>query len=345
MEFVPRTQPSRTNVYRRPSVDVRPRVSPAQSMADVKPIPAPAVEYEIPEVKHPPQQARPINSDIGVYHDIIPQRSKQTQKAGPEPVGPQSKISESDDRNGENAHPGKDPEATLEQTVVAAAIEQNPKKRKGYRLLYVAAASIFLLGGSVVLQGFLTNKDAETQVRALQTQAGDGESSGLPTDEKPKDKNYVANHKVSPLLPRVLSISSIGVSARVTQVGTDKEGAMLAPSTAYDAGWYTGSSRPGENGAMVIDGHVRGVGGPGVFDKLNKLKAGDEITVERGDGNKYTYAVTGTETVSTKDVDMGKLLVSSDTAVPGLNLITCAGTYDAKNNQFDKRTVVYAVQK
>ena len=350
MEFVSRKQHTRSTVYRRPTVTVRPRGT--SSTPDSKAhIHAVVPEYES-IVKIPKQDKRSHhNGDVGVYHDIIPGKPKPVFSVPDKPVDPVEREAEPavvpieiQFRHSQVSEVEMEPEESREPVVATMDRSVKPK-RKAHRLLYVAAASIFLLGGSVAIQGFLTNQNADSQVKALQSKSNDDGSSSLPTDDKPKDKNYVANHKVSPLLPRTITISSIGVSARVTQVGIDKEGAMLAPSTAYDAGWYTGSSRPGENGAMVIDGHVRGVGGPGVFDKIDTLKAGDEIIVERGDGKKLVYSVVSSETVMTDKLDMGKLLVSSNTALPGLNLITCAGTYDAKNNQFNQRTVVYTVQK
>jgi LPXTG-site transpeptidase (sortase) family protein len=134
------------------------------------------------------------------------------------------------------------------------------------------------------------------------------------------------------------------VSARILQVSVNKDNQMEVPKTAYDVAWYNGSSRPGENGSMVIDGHVQGVGGPAIFSDLKKLAVGDAIEVTRGDGKKFSYTVSKTETIPVDQVDMGKLLVSADTNKPGLNLITCAGDYDKSSDAFNSRTIVYAVQ-
>ena len=341
MEFVPRRQPERTTTYRRPAVVVKSRDPILTNPTSTAPQ-SNAFDPAMIGTKANQDGKVIPNVDVGVYHDIIPKKHRNVSNV--HPVQQVTTVqSDAPKVHNEVIHLEREPSARPIPQVLPVNELQQPKKSP--RLLYAAAACIFLLGGSVVLQGFLTNQSAQTQVKALQSSSDDSSGGGLPTDEKPKDKNYVANHKVSPFLPRVITISSIGVSARVTQVGIDKEGAMLAPTTAYDAGWYTGSSRPGENGAMVIDGHVRGVGGPGVFSDLDSLKEGDEISIERGDGTKLEYGVVSTETVALSELDMGKLLVSANTALPGLNLITCAGTYDQKNDQFDKRTIVYAVQK
>ncbi|MBC7512330.1 class F sortase [Candidatus Saccharibacteria bacterium] len=340
MEFNSRKQHTRATVYRRPVIAVKPRGDTVVASEPQNQY-SPLQDYsELINVVQK-QQVSSRSVDSGVYHDIIPRAQRPAPAQSKNILTASPMAPSASESHAKIVELEKEP---AERAVVEPDQLKNPKK-KGYRLIYAAAASIFLLGGSVVLQGVMTNHTAETQVKALQSKSDDSASDVLPTDEKPKDKNYVANHKVSPLIPRVFSIPSLNVSARATQVGIDKDGAMLAPTTAYDVGWYTGSSRPGENGAMVIDGHVRGVGGPGVFGKLSTLKTGDEMNVERGDGKMYSYVVRAVETVPINKLDMGRLLVSADTALPGLNVITCAGTYDAKNNQFDQRTVVYAVQK
>lgn len=65
----------------------------------------------------------------------------------------------------------------------------------------------------------------------------------------------------------------------------------------------------------------------------------------RGDSKKFSYTVSKTETIPVGDVDTGKLLVSADTNKPGLYLITCAGDYDKNSDEFNSRTIVYAVQQ
>ena len=221
-----------------------------------------------------------------------------------------------------------------------------PKDKKHKpRLLYAAAVIVVAVGGLLAYQAFMSNVAVDIQVKKLQSATASTGSNSLPTDEKPSDPNYVQTYKVAPQLPRLLTIQKIGVSARVLQVGVDANNQMGVPTTAYDVAWYNGSSRPGENGAMVIDGHVQGVGGGAVFTNLKKLAAGDIMTVERGDGKTFNYTVVKTETVPVSSIDMGALLVSADTAKPGLNLITCGGNYDQKNDQFSDRTIVYTVQQ
>ncbi|MFZ1258777.1 MAG: class F sortase [Candidatus Saccharimonas sp.] len=218
------------------------------------------------------------------------------------------------------------------------------KKQRLIRLLPAALAVIVLIaGGLLTAQAVHVNKTVEQQVRQLSS-AAPGESS-LPTNEKPKDPNYIQNYKVGPQLPQTIVINKIKVHARVMQVGTDKEGRMDVPKTAYDVGWYTGSSRPNEPGAMVIDGHVQGVGGGAIFTHLDTLVTGDTVSIIRGDGKQFDYKVVATEKVPLNEVNMAKLLVSADTTKPGMNLITCAGNFSQSSQTYSDRTIVYTVQQ
>lgn len=248
-------------------------------------------------------------------------------------------------------HSHEQPKKAHAEAETEAAADKPAPRRRSSRLLYIGAAIILLIGAVLAYRAYTLNNQVDAQVKKLQstssaTSDGSGSSSSsLPTDIKPKDKNYLQNYKVAAALPRLLTIKKIGVTARVLQVGVDKDNQMGVPTTAYDVAWYNGSSRPGEMGAMIIDGHVQGVGGGAIFTNLKKLVAGDTVTVERGDGKVLNYTVAKVETVPVDKVDMGSLLVSVDTSKPGLNLITCGGNYDTKSDSFDSRTIVYSVQQ
>lgn len=210
------------------------------------------------------------------------------------------------------------------------------------------------LGMVVTLQGLLVNKQVTEQAKVLAATTGDGGndslsessvaqgSSAVPTEAKPKP-NYLDTYKVAANLPRLISIPSQHIKARVLQVDVDKNNELLTPRSIYDTAWYTGSSKPGEFGAAVVDGHYVGPTTAGVFSRLTQLKKDDKVIIERGDGKILTFRVTAIETMATGKFDMMKVLNSVNAAKPGLNLITCGGAYDAKSFKFSDRTVVYTV--
>lgn len=143
--------------------------------------------------------------------------------------------------------------------------------------------------------------------------------------------------------PKYISIPLLNVSARVLKMGVKPNGEIKTPASIVDAGWLETSAKPGESGAMLIDGHVHGPTQPGVFYGIKKLKPGDKIQIERGDGQVLTYSVVKTERFQKDTIDMAAALRSAVPGRPGLNLITCDGRYNVENG-YDHRIVVFAVQ-
>lgn len=195
-------------------------------------------------------------------------------------------------------------------------------------------------------------------------QAENERNAALKIDKTPVTDKDRAEYKVADNKPRFISADSIGLSnARVKEVGlssanSDGSQQMGAPNNIYDAGWfnclnnpvaktrcsnYTAPGSNSTNSAAVIDGHsCEGKGC--VFDKLGELKKGDKIKIEMGNGKTFTYMVVKNETVKLSDLDMDKVMKPA-TNQPGLNMITCDGSWKARDSRgvrtMDKRTVVY----
>ena len=220
-----------------------------------------------------------------------------------------------------------------------------PQRRQwNFWAMYTMAGLVFVAGIGASIQTLLTNKQSEQQVLSISKQVSENTeiAAELPSEDKPANPNYVKEYKVAANLPRMIRIASIGIEARVLQVGVDKNNRMLTPANVYDAAWYTGSSRPGEVGAAVIDGHVSGPTQKGVFYRLKDLKPNDKIEIEMGNGSKLTYAVNEVKTVKSSDVDMGALLAPAAGISEGLNLITCGGKFDRTTNLFEDRVLVFS---
>lgn len=214
-------------------------------------------------------------------------------------------------------------------------------------VLYVMAAVVFVTGLAVSLQGLRANHVVAAQViHAQQTTLSsvNNSSNVVPSSVKPSEA-AVAHYAVSPNEPRYIDIPKLGVHSEVLSEGVSSNNQLQVPWNIYDTGWYNASSQPGQPGAMLIDGHSGIDGLHGVFYKLATLVAGDQITITRGDGQKFTYMVAKTQVVSAKSVDMGSMLVSADTSKPGLNLITCTGDQIPGTDELNERVQVYAVMQ
>lgn len=160
----------------------------------------------------------------------------------------------------------------------------------------------------------------------------------------PKTAEQKNNYTVPPSHPRELIIDKLGIDTNIVPVATTKNNALDAPKTAWDVGWYDQSALPGAStGALLIDGHVNdALHTPGIFFSLHTLRANDEIKIERGDKQLFTYKVVSVEQIPLAQVDMNKLLGSITPEKEGLNIITCGGTYNKERKTYDDRVLVYA---
>lgn len=231
-------------------------------------------------------------------------------------------------------------------TQAVAPAEKPRRQNVQKRLLTALAVLLFVFGIGVAIDGFMANRHVEAQVE--QTAGGGSNSEAAMVGDIPNEgeRPDVNAYQVAASMPRKISIPKIEAEARILKLGVTASGAMAAPANIFDTGWYDQSSKPGEAGAMLIDGHVHGPTKPGVFHQLKTLKPGDEIAVERGDGQLFNYKVVSLKTYPADSVDMmGAALTPVTAGKPGLNLITCAGELDKTTNHYKDRLVVFAEQQ
>lgn len=209
------------------------------------------------------------------------------------------------------------------------------------------AAIVFMVGMIVSLQAALVNHSATAQVSALskkvdsQPAASTGASDAAPSVTPPNPKS-VRNYFVAPDLAKYIKIPKLGVSARVLQLGIKNSGELAAPTNVFDTGWYTGSAKPGQAGATLIDGHVSSWTTHGVFYGIKNLSAGDAIQIVKGDNSVLTYRVVKTQVYDADKVDMQAAVTPVTQNKSGLNLITCGGHVKKGTNDFDQRLIVFS---
>jgi len=223
--------------------------------------------------------------------------------------------------------------------------QEKPKKKLLVLSWLLVGAGILLaiVGGTLAWRQWQDNKKTDRYVAQQHFRANHGHaSSDNPSTVKPSADTF-ANWQVDANEPRYLFIPKIGVKAIVRPTGLTGDGAIGTPNNIFDTDWYVGSAKPGQAGAMLIDGHVSW-GTNGVFYNLKKLQPGDAITVQRGDDIQLTYRVVRTHTYPADAVDMKQVLSPVTAGKPGLNLITCTGDIVKNGTTFDHRIVVFAEQ-
>jgi len=212
--------------------------------------------------------------------------------------------------------------------------------------LTASALVLFVFGIGVGVLQLNTNKEVKSQVKTLAAQveqAAPTDDGALPDGGLPSESRGGGGYwRPTAEEPKRIIIPSLQVNERILKMGVMPSGEIKTPATVFDAGWLETTAKPGEHGAMFIDGHVHGPTQPGVFYGIKKLNPGDKIQIERGDGQKFTYSVVKTEKYEKDKVDMVAALNTAVPGKPGLNLITCEGRYNAENG-YDHRVVVFAV--
>lgn len=260
-----------------------------------------------------------------VLTDVMP-KSKDAVAVAKNPIETPKKI--------DKTATEKESNSTKDKVETLNIIVKSPKKSK---LLPAMAVVLFLVGIGVSFWSFRSSDQAVADIQSAVAQE-------QPEEAEPTQDD-IHDYTVAPDLPRFIRINNIDVFARVSRVGMGADNKLQAPANIHDAGWYENSSKPGEAGAVLVDGHVSGPSQPGVFYNLKELVAGDIIEIERGDGKKFEYEVVVTNVYEKQDTDMLAALNSVDPGKPGLNLITCTGRFDAAENDFEDRLIVFAVQR
>jgi sortase A len=145
----------------------------------------------------------------------------------------------------------------------------------------------------------------------------------------------------APFAPARLTIPSIGVDARVEQVGK-KAGSMATPKDYNDVAWYEYGGRPGGPGNAVFAGHVNNaLTTAGVFMHLEKLSIGDYVTVADTEGKTLVYKVKAIDQYKVDEAPAASIFAA--TGPSQLILITCDGEWVQSERTFDKRLVITAV--
>lgn len=140
-------------------------------------------------------------------------------------------------------------------------------------------------------------------------------------------------------LPVRLMIPKLKVDTKILYMGLTPDGDMdVAANNFQDVGWYQYGARPGDEGTAVIAGHVNGVRERGIFIALHTLVKGDIVTVLDDVSEESSFVVREVRTYDQNDRPQ-EVFQSSNGA--HLNLITCAGPWNADEQRFPVRLVVF----
>lgn len=212
-------------------------------------------------------------------------------------------------------------------------------------LRYLAISVIIIASAYLAWDTYSTNQAVKSSFDSPASAMSISGTNPATADQTAVSQEAKAAYTVPSDQPRYISIPAIGVNARVMSVGVNSKGNIDTPTNLNDTAWYDGSSKPGQDGQVFIDGHTSFSNSiNAAFNDLPKLREGNQIVVETGNGTKYTYRIVTVKTVNADKVDMGEALNPPANAKKGLTLMTCTGTFNYRTQTADKRLVVYAVQ-
>jgi LPXTG-site transpeptidase (sortase) family protein len=204
---------------------------------------------------------------------------------------------------------------------------------RGHRLLSAAVVVVVLAAGLVTLLLMRPDQPPKKSSSVVSY------STDRPSEAPVTPSTY--HSTAGPTEPKYIRLPTIGAEGFVQKMGIDQHGAVAAPNNVNLAGWYVDSLSPGEEGLSIIDGHVDGLKGPGIFLKLSKLAPGDSLTVELGNGTLRTFVVKKVSSVS--DAQAAKTVFARDYALKRqLNLITCGGSFNRQAHKYTQRVIVVA---
>lgn len=208
-------------------------------------------------------------------------------------------------------------------------------KKHSAKKIFGIALILFAIIGLAVSANFYYKQAKTPEIKITKV------SQNEPSSNKLSD-NSINNYSVPPANPKYITIPSINLSnTPIYSLGINKDNQISAPDNIYKAGWYTGSAKPGQSGAMFVYGHVSSWTATGAFYNLKNLKPGNKIIITTGANKTYTYKVVSKQVYDQNKVDMKKVLAPIDPNRPGLNLMTCTGQIIKGTSEFNQRLVVY----
>ncbi len=140
--------------------------------------------------------------------------------------------------------------------------------------------------------------------------------------------------------PVRVRVPAVGIDAPVGPLFVDESGVLPPPESFDAAGWWHDGPEPGEDGPAVIAGHVDSYRGPAVFFRLDQIRPGDMILVDRADGSTVAFVAQRIER-HPKD-EFPTEAVYGDTSGSALRLITCGGQFDEEERRYLANVIVFA---
>lgn len=141
-------------------------------------------------------------------------------------------------------------------------------------------------------------------------------------------------------VPVRLRIPSLEIDAPVAPVGKAADGTVEVPTRWEDVGWFDEGARPGEDGPVVLLGHLDSKAGPAVFARLPQAPPGTVVEVVGNGGEVTRWRVERTEQHPKTRFPTEAIYLPA--LQPELRMVTCGGQFDRATGHYRDNIVVYA---
>lgn len=207
------------------------------------------------------------------------------------------------------------------------------QKTKRPQLAVLAVVGlVFIFSLAISVAGWKANPHVEAQAPLTKAPQPQVHNTDMTLDETEVTQDALLGHAVSADQPKRIVIPKIKTDARVYGAGLKNGNQLDIPKNIFDTSWYDKSAKPGSgSGAVMINGHEQGKHKNGSLFGLEGLVQGDQIMIERGDGQIITYEVVKIQNYQKNDVDMTAMMLPVENGKEALNLIT-------SSNEFNKAT-------
>ncbi len=205
---------------------------------------------------------------------------------------------------------------------------------------------IFLIKVATFEASYYSEKEGSERAVVEENNPEGEDAEEEPLIEEEPTENEIREYTVAPDRPRYLTIDRLNIrNRRILPMGVNARGELDTPRNIFDVGWYEGSSKPGQGGTLIIDGHNGGPTKHGVFKNLPSLQAGDIVKIERGDGTIFSYKVVESKTIPLSEANtyMSTASSSPERGKESVTIISCTGEWSQSQKTYLSRQFVRAV--
>jgi len=140
--------------------------------------------------------------------------------------------------------------------------------------------------------------------------------------------------------PKRFVVPKLGIDNPIIPVGRTQSGEMAMPDSLTEAGWFNEGAFPGNPGTAVLAAHTGYPDRRTVFQRMEQLNRGDNIVVVDAVGQRADFTIN--EVVAYKPDTAPLAKIFGNTSARSLRFIICTGVWNAAQQTYAERLVVYA---